>query len=214
MNKALQYIKEHINKDKIIAIGIALSAVVVTCIIMIICIARNYTIYRFDEETLKYVFAHEVSSAESFCQNKGADTVLYGRYTYAKANKDGSLTLVVDNETLRIWKSSDLLLQILESLLEEEGRSAGVDIDWSEDFLDHKKLVKSCGIEISEDYSLLIEEPEDNAVFFPSLTAACVIMQIFEGKQIGEVYVRYIEVDGSGNIVDELVWEQPMENAQ
>ena len=214
MNKALQYIKEHINKDKIIAIGIALSAFVVTCIIMIIGIARNYTIYRFDEETLKYVFAHEVSSAESFCQNKGADTVLYGRYTYAKANKDASLTLVVDNETLRIWKSSDLLLQILESLLEEEGRSAGVDIDWSEDFLDHKKLVKSCGIEISEDYSLLIEEPEDNAVFFPSLTAACVIMQIFEGKQIGEVYVRYIEVDGSGNIVDELVWEQPMENAQ
>ena len=214
MNKALQYIKEHINTDKIIAIGIALSAVVVTCIIMIIGVARNYTIYRFDEETLKYVFAHEVSSAESFCQNKGADTVLYGRYTYAKANKDGSLTLVVDNETLRIWKSSDLLLQILESLLEEEGRSAGVDIDWSEDFLDHKKLVKSCGIEISEDYSLLIEEPEDNAVFFPSLTAACVIMQIFEGKQIGEVYVRYIAVDGAGNIVDELVWEQPMENAQ
>ena len=214
MGKVLQYIKEHIKTDKIISVLIVLATVVVTCIIMIIGIARNYTIYRFDEETLKYVFAHEVSSAESFCKNKGADTVLYGRYTYAKANKDGSLTLVVDNETLKIWKSSDLLLQILESLLEEEGRSAGVDIDWSEDFLDHKKLVKSCGIEISEDYSLLIEEPEDNAVFFPSLTAACVIMQIFEGKQIGEVYVRYIEVDGSGNIVDELVWEQPMENAQ
>ena len=214
MGKVLQYIKEHIKTDKIISVLIVLATVVVTCIIMIIGIARNYTIYRFDEETLKYVFAHEVSSAESFCQNKGADTVLYGRYTYAKANKDGSLTLVVDNETLRIWKSSDLLLQILESLLEEEGRSAGVDIDWSEDFLDHKKLVKSCGIEISEDYSLLIEEPEDNAVFFPSLTAACVIMQIFEGKQIGEVYVRYIEVDESGNIVDEIIWEQPMENAQ
>ena len=214
MGKVLQYIKEHIKTDRIISVLIVLATFVVTCIIMIIGIARNYTIYRFDEETLKYVFAHEVSSAESFCKNKGADTVLYGRYTYAKANKDGSLTLVVDNETLRIWKSSDLLLQILESLLEEEGRSAGVDIDWSEDFLDHKKLVKSCGIEISEDYSLLIEEPEDNAVFFPSLTAACVIMQIFEGKQIGEVYVRYIEVDGFGNIVDELVWEQPMENAQ
>ena len=214
MGKVLQYIKEHIKTDKIISVLIVLATVVVTCIIMIIGIAKNYTVYRFDEETIKYVFAHEVSSAESFCKNKGADTVLYGRYTYAKANKDGSLTLVVDNETLRIWKSSDLLLQILESLLEEEGRSAGVDIDWSEDFLDHKKLVKSCGIEISEDYSLLIEEPEDNAVFFPSLTAACVIMQIFEGKQIGEVYVRYIEVDESGNIVDEIVWEQPMDNSQ
>ena len=214
MGKVLQYIKEHIKTDKIISVLIVLATVVVTCIIMIIGIARNYTVYRFDEETLKYVFAYEVSSAESFCQNKGADTVLYGRYTYAKANKDGSLTLVVDNETLRIWKSSNLLLQVLESLLEEEGRSAGVDIDWSEDFLDHKKLVKSCGIEISEDYSLLIEEPEDNAVFFPSLTAACVIMQIFEGKQIGEVYIRYIEVDESGNIVDEIVWEQPMDNSQ
>ncbi len=214
MGKVLQYIKERIKTDKIISVLIVLATVVVTCIIMIIGIAKNYTVYRFDEETIKYVFAHEVSSAESFCKNKGADTVLYGRYTYAKANKDGSLTLVVDNETLRIWKSSDLLLQILESLLEEEGRSAGVDIDWSEDFLDHKKLVKSCGIEISEDYSLLIEEPEDNAVFFPSLTAACVIMQIFEGKQIGEVYVRYIEVDESGNIVDEIVWEQPMDNSQ
>ena len=214
MNKALQYIKEHIKTDKILTILMAVLMFALPVVIAITTISNRYTVYRFDEETLKYVFAHEVSSAESFCQNKGADTVLYGRYTYAKANKDGSLTLVVDNETLRIWKSSDLLLQILESLLEEEGRSAGVDIDWSEDFLDHKKLVKSCGIEISEDYSLLIEEPEDYAVFFPSLTAACVIMQIFEGKQIGEVYVRYIEVDGSGNIVDELVWEQPMENAQ
>ncbi|MBE6699799.1 MAG: hypothetical protein E7584_06145 [Ruminococcaceae bacterium] len=214
MGKVLQYIKEHIKTDKIISILIALAIVVVTCIIMIIGIARNYTIYRFDEETLKYVFAHEVSSAESFCQNKGADTVLYGRYTYAKANKDGSLTLVVDNETLRIWKSSEWFLQILESLLEEEGRSAGVDIDWSDDFLSTKKLAKSCGIEISEDYSLITESPGDDVGFFPFLTAACVIMQIFEGKQIGEVYVRYIEVDESGNIVDEIVWEQPVENAQ
>ena len=214
MGKVLQYIKEHIKSDRIQSILIAVAIIAVTCIIMIIGIARNYTIYRFDEETLKYVFAHEVSSAESFCQNKGADTVLYGRYTYAKANKDGSLTLVVDNETLRIWKSSDLLLQILESLLEEEGRSAGVDIDWSEDFLDHKKLVKSCGIEISEDYSLITESPGDDVGFFPFLTAACVIMQIFEGKQVGEVYVRYIEVDESGNIVDEIIWEQPMESPQ
>ena len=214
MGKVLQYIKEHIKTDKIISVLIVLATVVVTCIIMIIGIARNYTVYRFDEETLKYVFGDEISSAESFCQNKGADTVLYGRYTYAKANKDGSLTLVVDNETLRIWKSSNLLLQVLESLLEEEGRSAGVDIDWSEDFLDHKKLVKSCGIEISEDYSLITEEPEDNGVFFTFLVPACVYMQIFDGKQVSEVNVRYIEVDESGNIVDEIVWEQPMDNSQ
>ncbi|MBQ7391570.1 MAG: hypothetical protein IJV73_02695 [Clostridia bacterium] len=214
MGKVLQYIKEHIKTDKIISVLIVLATVVVTCIIMIIGISKHYTVYRFDEETLRYVFGDEVSSAESFCQNKGADTVLYDRYTYAKANKDGSLTLVVDNETLRIWKSSNLLLQVLESLLEEEGRSSGVDIDWSEDFFDSKKLAKSCGIEISEDYSLITEEPEDNGVFFTFLVPACVYMQIFDGKQIGEVNVRYIEVDESGNIVDEIVWEQPMENAQ
>ena len=214
MNKALQYIKEHIKTDKILTILMAVLMFALPIVIAITTISNRYTVYRFDEETLRYVFAYEVSSAESFCQNKGADTVLYGRYTYAKANKDGSLTLVVDNETLRIWKSSEWFLQILESLLEEEGRSAGVDIDWSDDFLGTKKLAKSCGIEISEDYSLITESPDDDAGFFPFLTAACVIMQIFEGKQVSEVNVRYIEVDESGNIVDEIIWEQPMENAQ
>ena len=214
MNKAWQYIKEHIKTDKILTILMAVLMFALPVVIAITTISNRYTVYRFDEETLKYVFAYEVSSAESFCQNKGADTVLYDRYTYARANKDGSLILVVDNETLRIWKSSNLLLQVLESLLEEEGRSAGVDIDWSEDFFDSKKLAKSCGIEISEDYSLITEEPEDNGVFFTFLVPACVYMQIFDGKQVSEVNVRYIEVDGSGNIVDELFWEQPMENAQ
>ena len=212
MDKILQYIKEHIKVDKIATILMAIIMFSLPFVIVITTISNRYTIYRFDEETLKYVFADEVSSAESFCQNKGANTVLYDRYTYAKANKDGSLTLVVDNETLRIWKSREWFLQILESLLEEEGRSAGVDIDWSDDFLSTKKLAKSCGIEISEDYSLITESPGDDAGFFPFLTAACVIMQIFDGKQIGEVNVRYIEVDESGNIVDEIVWKLPTEN--
>ena len=150
MNKALQYIKEHIKTDKILTILMAVLMFALLVVIAITTISNRYTVYRFDEETLRYVFGDEVSSAESFCQNKGADTVLYDRYTYARANKDGSLTLVVDNETLKIWKSSRWTLQILESFLEKEGRSAGIDIDWSEDFLDRKKWLKAVALKFQK----------------------------------------------------------------
>ena len=73
-------------------------------------------------------------------------------------------------------------------------------------------MVKSCGVEISEDYSLITEGPGDDGTFFPILTVACVHMQIFDGKQVSEVNVRYIEIDERGNIIDEIVWELPTEN--
>ena len=192
---------------KILIILIILTILVLTCSITISNILKDYTVFCFNQETLKYVFADEVSTAESFCENKGAGTVLYNRYKYAKANKDGTLTVIVDNETLKLWKSSNWTLQILESLLEEEGRSAGVYIDWSEDFLNAKHAVKKSGIEISQDYSLITQGPGDDGSFYTFLLPACVYIQIFEGKQVDEIKVTYIEIDEQGNILDEIKWE-------
>lgn len=197
---------------KFLIVSSILLIIVLTCVISIANISKHYTVFRFDQETLRYVFADEVSSAESFCQNKGYDTILYGRYKYAKANDDGTLTVAVDDETLKVWKSNNWTLQILESLLEEEGRSAGVDIDWSDDFLGTKREVKKCGIEISEDYSLITQGPGDDGSFYTFLLPACVYMQIFEGKQVNEIKVTYVEVDEFGNVIDEINWELPSNN--
>ena len=191
---------------KILIILIILTILVLTCIITISNILKDYTVFCFNQETLKYVFADEVSTAESFCENKGAGTVLYNRYKYAKANKDGTLTVIVDNETLKLWKSSNWTLQILESLLEEEGRSADVYIDWSQDFLDAKREVKKCGIEISEDYSLITQSPGDDGSFYTFLLPACIYMQIFDGKQVDEINVTYVEIDEQGKVIDEINW--------
>ena len=94
----------------------------------------------------------------------------------------------------------------------ETGKSAGVDIDWSEDFLNAKRDVKDCGVEISEDYSLIIQGPDDDGSFYTFLLPACIYMQIFEGKQVDEIKVTCVEVDESGNVIDEIKWELPPDN--
>ena len=189
-----------------------LSVLVFTCVIPIKNISVHYTTFYFDQETIRYVFADKVPSSESFCQTNGADTVLYNRYKYAKANNDKSLTVVVDDETLRLWKSSNWTLQILQSLLEEKGINIGVDIDWSEDFLNAKQKVKECGIEISEDFSLITQGPGDDGSFYTFLLPACIYMQIFEGKQVNEIKVAYVEVDEQGNIIHEIKWDSSSSN--
>ncbi len=197
---------------KLLIVLIASAIVVFTCTIIHHKISTHYTMFRFDQETLGYAFSDEVSSAQSFCETKGANTILYGRYKYAKANDDGTLTIIVDDETLRLWKSSDWTLQILQSLLEEKEIDIGVDIDWSDDFLSAKRKVKECGVEISEDYSLITQGPGDDGSFYTFLLPACVYMQIFEGKQVGEIKVTYVEVDEKGNIIDEINWELDSSN--
>lgn len=197
---------------------IAISVSIITCLCAISAFSTttlnmiSYTTFCFDQETLRYIFADEVPSAESFCKTKGANTALYGRYKYAKANDDGTLTVAVDHETLRLWKSSNWTLQVLESLLEEKGRTIGVDIDWSTDELNTIRAVKKCGLDISEDYSLVTQGPGDDASFYVFLVPACIYTQIFQGKQIDEVKVTYIEVDEQGNIIDEIIWEHPSNN--
>ena len=190
----------------ILIVTLAISFSSIFSFLLVKNITNNYTIFHFNQKTLEYIFGEEVSSAEDFCKNKGAGTILYKKYTYAKAN-NGILTLIVDTETLKLWKSSNWTLQILESLLEESGKSIDVNIDWSEDFLNAKHAVKKSGIEISQDYSLITQGPGDDGSFFTFLLPACVYMQIFEGKQVDEIKVTYIEIDEQGNILDEIKWE-------
>jgi hypothetical protein len=164
----------------------------------------KYNFFKFDEETIPYAFFGEVSTAEDFCKTKGANTVLHGKYLYAKAYDDGSLLLVIDNNALRSWKNADWILQVLQSLLEESGRDIGVDIDWTEDEIEAKKKIKTCGIEVSEDFSEFIIGPGDDRSFFPFLVSGCMRQQIFMGKQVSEISVTQITVDENGDIIDEF----------
>ena len=73
-----------------------------------------------------------------------------------------------------------------------------------------KKAIKNSGIDISEDFTLITQGPGDDGSFYPYLVGACIRMQIFNGKQIENITVTYIEVDSNGNIVDKITW--PSEN--
>ena len=190
---------------------ISISLIIITAFVLISCEPKSqYHTFTFSKETIKVIFSENVESAESFCKTLGYNTPLYGKYKSTHANDDGSLTIVVDDKALREWKSSNWSLQVLQSLLEEKNIDIGVDIDWSDDYLDTKKAIKNSGIDISEDFTLITQGPEDDGSFYPYLVGACIRMQIFNGKQIENITVTYIEVDSNGNIVDKITW--PSEN--
>lgn len=168
--------------------------------------ASKYHKFTFSQETIKYIFSEEVESAESFCTTRGLNTAIYKKYVYARSNNNGSLTVIVDDETLREWKSSNWSLQVLQSLLEETNIDIGIDIDWSDDFLDAKQAIKNSGIEVSKDFTVITQGPGDDGSFYPYLVSACIRMQIFNGKQVEDITVTYIEIDSNGNVIDEIIW--------
>ncbi len=180
----------------------------ISIILFIVCCTSTskYNKFVFSEETIRYIFAEKVESADIFCKTRGLNTAIYQKYAYARSNNDGSLTVIVDDETLREWKSSNWSLQVLQSLLEETNIDIGVDIDWSDDFLDAKQAIKNSGIEVSNDFTVITQGPGDDGSFYPYLVSACIRMQIFNGKQVEDITVTYIEIDSNGNVIDEIIW--------
>ena len=81
-------------------------------------------------------------------------------------------------------------------------------------FSERQERSEKCGVEISEDYSLITQSPGDDGSFYTFLLPACVYMQIFEGKQVNEIKVTYVEIDEQGNVIDEIIWEPPSGNSE
>ena len=142
---------------------------------------------------------------ELFCANKGANTFLENKYAQAEIDKDGCLILTLDSNVITEWKNTFLCLHVLQCVL-EDSCNIGVTIDYSMDFMYLMEDAHTCGYEISDDFTKIIESPEDNGWYFPHITLACAIMQIFEGKTCSEVKGEHIEIDENGEVIEKFIF--------
>ena len=93
-------------------------------------------------------------------------------------------------------------------------RDIGITVDYSKDFMDFMKDAHTCGYEISEDFTTVIESPEDNSWYSPFIGVACTVMQIFEGKTCTQVKVVHMQVDENGEVFDTFIYPDDAENSE
>ena len=140
-----------------------------------------------------------------FCNSKGEETYLKGKYVQAYVDNDGCLILTLKNETICEWKNTFIDLQVLQCVL-GDNRVIGISIDYSRDFMDFMKDAHTCGYEISRDFTKVIETPEDSSWYFPFTTFACAEMQVFEGKTCREIKVEHIEINEKGEVIEIFIF--------
>lgn len=140
-----------------------------------------------------------------FCATEGEGTFLEGKSLKARVDKDGCLLLTLKKQTISEWKNTFTELQVLQCVLGDV-RDIGVVIDYSKDFMDYMKDAHTCGYEISQDFTQVIESPEDNSWYFPFTTMACALMQVFEGKNCKEIKVEHIEIDDKGEVIETFIF--------
>ena len=148
---------------------------------------------------------------EEFCETKGNNTFLEKQYLQAEVDKDGCLIITLRNEVVSKWKDTFLNLQVLQCVLGDT-LDIGITIDYSRDYMDYMENAHTCGYEISEDFTQIIESPEDNSWYFPVITLACATMQVFEGKDCSEVKVEYVYIDDNGEIIDKIIFPNDSKN--
>lgn len=170
-----------------------------------------------DSQILTYHLSPEVCemmldgvSPDLFCKTKGKNTFLEGRYSDAYVDEDGCLIISLSYKISGVWKNSFLELQILQAVLGED-RDIGVKLDAYNDFLGYIEDAHTCGFDISEDYTKIIESPEDNGWYYPMIMPACIEMQIFNGKTCDDIKVEYIEIDDQGEIIEKIAWPHKIE---
>ena len=149
--------------------------------------------------------------ANEFCESKGKGTFLENKYSQAYIDQDGCLILTLSAETISEWKNTFTVLQILQCVLGDT-RDIGITVDYSKDFMDFMKDAHTCGYEISEDFTTVIESPEDNSWYFPFISVACTVMQIFEGKTCTQVKAVHMQVDENGEVFDIYTYPDDAEN--
>lgn len=141
---------------------------------------------------------------DTFCETKGSGTWLEGEYLFARLDRDGCLIITLKNDAIAQWKNTFIDLQVLQCVLGEE-RGIGITVDYSMDFFHLMETADTCGFEISEDFSKIVESPEDNSWYFPFTIVACARMQMFEGKPCSEIYVEHTSIDEYGNVIETIV---------
>ena len=94
-----------------------------------------------------------------------------------------------------------------------DARDIGIQVDYSKDFFHLMEDAQTCGYEISNDYTKVIESYEDNSWYYPVIMSACVKMQMFEGKTCSDIRVEFFIVDANGEIIETITYPDDIENA-
>ena len=202
-------------KHSIVGVLILIIILVVFAPIFSLNHTANYSTLHISPMLCEYML-YGVTPTE-FCNSKGEETFLEGKYLQAHVDNDGCLILTLKTETISEWKNTFTELQILQCVF-GDSRNIGIIIDFSKDFVDLMKDAHTCGYEISEDFTKVIESPEDNSWYFPFTTAACVVMQVFEGKTCTEIKVEHIEINDKGEVMETYIFpddaDTPIKNAE
>lgn len=123
---------------------------------------------------------------EEFCSTRGNDTYIKGKYLSANVDEDGCLILKVNSGVIKEWKSSILVIQILQCVL-GDSRDIDINLDYSMDALGFMENAHSCGLEISDDFTQVIAHPNSSRLYSTFVMPACVLIQMFEGKTCKEI---------------------------
>ena len=142
-------------------------------------------------------------SPNEFVNSKGENTFLKNKYAEAYVDKDGCLILTLENQVITEWKNTFAALQVLQCVLGDT-RDIGITIDYSKDFLDYMRDADTCGYDISEDFTKVVESAEDNSWYFPFIMTSCCVMQVFEGKSCTEIKIDYVEIDENGEVINTI----------
>ena len=151
-------------------------------------------------------------SADEFCETDGKDTLIEGQYTYEFTHGNGCLVLILKTEIADWWKNHFFNLQVLQAVLSDHV-DIGVTVDYSNDFLGFKESADSCGYEISEDCTKIVESSDDNDWFFPIIMPACIKMQVFEEKSCKDIKVEFIKLDVNGEMIDRVLFPEITESS-
>ena len=181
-----------------------LAIVIVAIVVLGGLFFQNYTVLHIPPEPCGYML--QGTTPEDFVAKKGAGTCLEGKFLYANVDEDGCLILVLPNRAIAEWKNSLLPLQVLQCVL--ANRDLGVDVNYSLDFAHHMEYAETCGFEIADDYTKIVDGPGDNTFYFPLIMSACIEMQIFEGKDCEEIKVEYLRVDNNGDVLDRVLYPE------
>lgn len=147
---------------------------------------------------------------ELFCASKGANTFLENKYSQAEIDEDGCLILTLNSNVITEWKNTFQCLHILQCVLGGT-RDIGVTIDYSMDFMHLMEKAHLCGYEITDDFTKVVASPEDSEWYFPSITLACAVMQMFDGKPCSDVKVEFINIDENGDVIEKFIFPDDTE---
>ena len=185
-----------------------LAIVIVAIVVLGGLFFQNYTVLHIPPEPCGYML--QGTTPEDFVAQKGSDTWLEGKYLFSHVDEDGCLILVLPNRAIAEWKNSLLPLQVLQCVL--ANRDLGVDVNYSLDFAHQMEYAETCGFEIADDYTKIVDGPGDNTFYFPLIMAACIEMQVFNGVPCSEIRVEYLEIDAEGKILDKVVFPDDVED--